>query len=658
MAQTNLIRWHQPRHPNLFQWLGLGGGASFLLHFAGLSKSTFEIDAKIIKDKRAYYEQLSDADLDDCIVNCKKSIRKSIHQSRKSRSLIRESVALLVEISFRTLHLRPSHAQILASLAMVNGHLIQLLPGEGKTLSIAMTAVIFSWRNAPCHVVTANEYLATRDAELMQPLFNRCTVIVSSITSETVPADLKNAYAADVVYATANQLLADFLRDKIVLPGADHYVTRRLVELSDNGRNSRLVMRGLGSVIIDEADSVLIDDAVTPLIISHTEDDLTELLKSISSVRDWADEFKEFVDYQYTGTGVESIHFTKIGSEKIKQFQSQLNTYWHGQNRLHELVKLTIYAEKQFIKDHHYIIRDGKIVIIDDNTGRAMVGRNWGHGVHQAIEAKEKLELTSPTKTISRMTFQEFFRHYHVLCGASGTLHGLDFELWRTYGVKTRRVDPVNRSQLYVMPKRLFRTKEEKFQALITEIAHLHAQSVPILIGTRRIRDSEDIAQALIERGIGCTVLNAKQHQYEASIISQAGVINAVTVATNMAGRGTDIHVGETAEQLGGLHVFMFEPHETARVDWQLFGRAGRQGAKGKVFPYISLEDDLLTRFMPKSFMAIYRFSLPQWLFVPATKMLIWIAQRLAQRKGMKQRQHLALVETQLRRQLSFVRNQ
>ena len=657
MAHTDLIRWHQPRHPNLFQWLGLGGGASFLLHFAGLSRTTFEADAKLIKAQRTHYEQLSDADLDACLADCKKSIRKATHQSVSHRSLIREALALLVEVSFRTLQLRPSHAQILASLAMVHGQLIQLLPGEGKTLSIAMTAVIFSWRNAPCHVVTANEYLATRDAGLMSPLFKRCAVSVSSVTSETPPPELKKAYAMDVVYATANQLLADFLRDKIILPGADQYVTRRLVELSDQGRNSRLVMRGLGSVIIDEADSVLIDDAVTPLIISHTEDDLTELLKSISSVRDWADTFSEFVDYQYTGTGVESIYFTKIGLEKIRQFQSHLGTYWHGQNRLHELVKLTIYAEKQFIKDHHYIIRDGKIIIIDDNTGRAMTGRNWGHGVHQAIEAKEKLELTAPTKTISRMTFQEFFRHYHVLCGASGTLHGLDFELWQTYGVKTRRVDPVNRSQLTVMPKRLFRTREEKFQALITEIAQLHAQHVPVLIGTRRIRDSEEIAEALLARGIGCTVLNAKQHQYEAEIISQAGSIDAVTVATNMAGRGTDIHVGKEAEQLGGLHVFMFEPHETARVDWQLFGRSGRQGAKGKVFPYISLEDDLLTRFTPKVLMAMYRFPLPQWLFVPATRLLIWVAQRLAQRKGMQQRRHLAKVETQLRRQLSFVRN-
>lgn len=658
-AQNTTMRWQQPRHPTAFEWRGLRGFSAFALHFTGLARPRFALATESIKAQKKLFEDKSDAELNDCIVQIRKAIRKSTPHSRKDQHLVTEAIAVLVEVSFRTLGLRPSHAQIITTLAMVNGYLIQLLPGEGKTLSIAMAAVIFSWRNEPCHVVTANEYLAGRDAETMLPLFARCGASVCAIGSETPKEQLQLLYQSDIVYATANQLLADFLRDKLVLPDADNFLSRRIAQirnLSGKRRNQYAVMRGLGSVIIDETDGVLIDDAVTPLIISHTEDDLTELLQAIAITRQWVDGFDEEVDYHSTGPTLENIHFTELGLKKILQIKSHLNTYWHGQNRLQELVKLTIYAEKQFLKDHHYIIRDGKIVIVDDNTGRAMVGRNWGHGVHQAIEAKENLELTAPTKTVARMTFQEFFRHHRFLCGASGTLQGLDYELWHTYGVKTIRVDPANRSQLHVMPRRLFRTKDEKLEALINEIAELHARQVPILIGTRRIHDSEDIAKALVERDIPCTVLNAKQDQYEAEIISQAGAIGAVTVATNMAGRGTDIHVGTIAEQMGGLHVFMLEPHETARVDWQLFGRAGRQGARGKVFPYTSLEDELLTRFIPGWLMSAYRFPLPKWLFNSATTALIWVAQRLAQRHGAKQRRQLALIQAELRRQLSFVR--
>ena len=661
---TNSMRWQQSRHPTLFEWRGLRGFTTFALHFTGLRRADFSATAEEIKAQKNQFEQLSDTELDDCVVQSKKAIRRSTPHSKQDQRLIADALAVLVEVSFRTLGLRPSHAQIVTCLGMVNGYLIQLLPGEGKTLSIAMAAVIFSWRNEPCHVVTANEYLASRDAEIMTPLFARCGASVCAIGSETPKEQLQALYESDVVYATANQLLADFLRDRLALPGADNFLSRRIAQLRSGYRNkhgnyssnAHAVMRGLGSVIIDETDGVLIDDAVTPLIISHTEDDLTELLQAIAITRQWVDGFDEFIDYHSTGPTLENIHFTELGLKKILQIKTHLNTYWHGQNRLQELVKLTIYAEKQFLKDHHYIIRDDKIVIVDDNTGRAMIGRNWGHGVHQAIEAKENLELTLPTKTVARMTFQEFFRHHRFLCGASGTLQGLDYELWHTYGVKTLRVAPVNRSQLQVMPKRIFRTKEQKLQALINEIVALHNQQVPILIGTRRIRDSEEIAAALIERGVSCTVLNAKQHQYEAAIISAAGAIGAVTVATNMAGRGTDIHIGAAAEQLGGLHVFMFEPHETARVDWQLFGRAGRQGAKGKVFPYTSLEDELLTRFIPLWMMSPYRLPLPQWIFNSTTAVLIWVAQRLAQRHGSKQRDRLALIQAELRRQLSFVR--
>lgn len=654
-ASSDLVRWQQWRHPGQVTWRGLGGIYGFVLHYTLLKRPVFATTVKAIKAQTSPLEQLSDLALDQRILQCRMLLRKAVSDNN-DRELLAEVLSVLVEVSRRTLGLRPSHAQILSTLSMVNGYLIQLLPGEGKTLSIAMTAVIVAWRNQPCHVVTTNEYLADRDAEIMRPLFQRCRVSVCAINSETPPAQLQSLYAHDVVYATANQMLADFLRDKLIMDGADNFLSRHVVRQRKLHNGAQPVMRGLGSVIIDETDGVLIDDAVTPLIISHTEEDLTELLQAISITRQWLDGFHEPRDYHVNGPLLDNIHFTETGLKSIVQFRVRLTSYWHGQNRLQELVRLTIYAERQFLKDHHYIIRDGKIVIVDDNTGRAMVGRNWGHGVHQAIEAKENLVLTAPTKTVARMTFQEFFRHYHFLCGASGTLQGLDYELWHTYGVKTLRIDPVNRSRLRVMPKRLFRSKEEKFQALIDEVASLHVKRAPILIGTRRIRDSEDIVTELLARGIDCTLLNAKQHQYEATIISQAGVPGAVTVATNMAGRGTDIHIGVEAEQLGGLHVLMFEPHETARVDWQLFGRAGRQGAQGMVFPYTSLEDDLLTKFIPASLMSVYRFAMPGWIFTPATRCLIWIAQKLAQRHGAKQRGRLALIQAELRKQLSFVR--
>ena len=361
------------------------------------------------------------------------------------------------------------------------------------------------------------------------------------------------------------------------------------------------------------------------------------------------------VDYAFFLHPASHIEFTDDGRQKLLDMASRFDSYWQRENRMEELFKLAILARDKFIKDHHYIVQEGEVVIVDDSTGRAMPGRNWSHGIHQAVEAKEGIELKSPGKTVARMTFQEFFRHYALVCGASGTLHGLDLEMWRTYGLSVIRIPPNKKSQLRVLPRRIFRTKADKFLGLVQRVEELHHRHVPVLVGTRRIQDSEDIAEALRDRGMQCQVLNAKQHQYEAEIVAKAGALDAITVATNMAGRGTDIAIDNEAEKIGGLHVLMFDPHESARVDWQLFGRAGRQGAQGAAQAFTSAEDELLTKFLPHVFKPLLWPNLPTWVLHSGMPLMLWLAQKMAQRDAAKQRQQLADVQTELRKLLSFI---
>lgn len=569
-------------------------------------------------------------------------------QARKLQALMR-----VAQLACQHIGQRASFPQLLAAVTMTEGYLIQLAPGEGKTLAVAMAAVLQAWSGKPLHIVTANDYLAARDAELMQPLFAACGVTVAAITSDTPPHELANCYRHGVVYATAKQLLADFLRDDLLLDGARDPLRRRLWHLHNQQAERQPVMRGLYAVIIDEADGILIDEATTPLIIASPEKDKANMLQAIRLARDLVDAMELNQDYTLYTKGGGSVHFTEDGKHKIEQLAQAFSSYWQVPTRREEIFTLAIMAREVFQLDRHYIIQDGAVVIVDESTGRSMPGRSWSHGIHQSIEARVGVELTPLTKISARMTFQEFFRHYHQLSGASGTLHGLDLELWQTFGLLILRVPPRAPSQLKILPKRCFVTRQDKLDGFIERIVVLHQRNLPVLVGTRRILDSEEIAGLLRARGLACTVLNAKEHEYEAQVVVMAGEPGCITVATNMAGRGTDIKISPEVAATGGLQVLMFEAHESPRIDWQLFGRSGRQGAKGSAQAFVSLQEELLTKYTPAWFKPLAGL-VPDQRTRAKIAFTQWLAQKAASSLTRRQRSHLAFVQKQLREQLGF----
>jgi preprotein translocase subunit SecA len=648
--------WHAPRNAALTPWYSPQGWFNLAAHHTGhgyrkLWQAVMTLHQSLPVDP-ADVNIPATADLADArhaMVHLQWHARdRARYQTTKLRALM-----VVAQLACQQIGQRASFPQLLAAITMTEGYLIQLAPGEGKTLAVAMAAVLQAWSGKPLHIVTANDYLAARDAELMQPLFAACGVTVAAITGDTPPHELANCYRQGVVYATAKQFLADFLRDDLLLDGARDPLRRRLWHLHNQQAERQPVMRGLYAVIIDEADGILIDEATTPLIIASPEKDKANMLQAIRLARDLVDAMKLNEDYTLYSKGGGSVHFTEPGKHKIEQLSQAFGSYWQVPTRREEIFTLAIMAREVFQLDRHYIIQEGAVVIVDESTGRSMPGRSWSHGIHQSIEARVGVELTPLTHISARMTFQEFFRHYHQLSGASGTLHGLDLELWQTFGMLILRVPPRAPSQLKILPKRCFISRQDKLDGFIERIVALHQRSLPVLVGTRRILDSEEIAGLLRARGLICTVLNAKEHEYEAQVVATAGEPGRITVATNMAGRGTDIKILPEVEAAGGLQVLMFEAHESPRIDWQLFGRSGRQGAKGSAQAFVSLQEELITKYTPAWFKPLAGLVPDQRTRVKIT-FTQWLAQRAASSLTRRQRSHLAFVQKQLREQLGF----
>lgn len=651
--------WHAPRNASLTPWFSLPGWMSLAQHYTGFShrpmwRAVSDLDRRLSPTV---------ADMTPVSALEVANTRLAMHRLQKSGGFSNDlsvkisALEVVVKVACTTQGQRASFPQLLAALAMTEGYLIQLAPGEGKTLAVAIAAVLVAWAGKPLHIITANDYLAARDAEQMSPLYNACGLTVTAITHETQPYQLAGCYRNPIVYATAKQFLADFLRDDLLLLGARDPVRRRLWHLKHANPEKSPVMRGLHAAIIDEADGALIDEATTPLIIASPEEDKANMLHAIRLARDLVEELKAPEDYSLHSKVGNVIHFTERGKQKIESMSGSFNTYWKVPTRREEIFKLAITAREVFQLDRHYIIKDGEVVIVDESTGRSMPGRSWSHGIHQSIEARVGVELTPLTKISARMTFQEFFRHYHRLSGASGTLHGLDMELWKTFGLFILRVKPGRPSRLTNLPKRTYATRAAKLDGFIDRIEDLHRQRLPVLVGTRRILDSEEIARILRVKGHTCTVLNAKEHETEAQIVAEAGNFACITVATNMAGRGTDIKIPPEVEAAGGLQVLMFEAHESPRIDWQLFGRAGRQGARGTSQAYVSMEEELIVKYTP-TWLKPLAASVPNRISTAwKIAVLQWLSQKSANSIGVKHRKNLAFIQKQLREQLGFSKN-
>ena len=516
------------------------------------------------------------------------------------------ALAAIREASERKLGMRPFFVQIIGALALHRGYLAEMATGEGKTLTAGLAAVLAGWSRRPCHIVTVNDYLVTRDAKRLGPLYEFCSVRTGCVTGAMNPEERKEGYAQDVTYITSKELLADFLRDRLQL-GALHVPARRLIRqmLSQGSLAKGLVMRGLHTAIVDEADSVLIDEAVTPLIISTTRENALLKEAAMTSNR-IALALLPDVHYQ-RNIRYKEIEVTTEGLRKIEEMAGELPGVWRGDTRRLELAVQALVAREFFHKDKQYIIEKGKVVIVDEFTGRPMPQRTWREGMHQAIEAKEGLAISDPSETIARLSFQRFFRCFQKLSGMTGTAREAAGEFWHVYQLPVISI-PTNRPCIREQwQDRFFATEQEKWEAVADEVVRIHATGRPLLVGTRSVAASERLAELLKKHSLHCNVLNAVRIGEESGIISGAGHPGTVTIATNMAGRGTDILLGSGVAKLGGLHVIATERHESGRVDRQLFGRAGRQGDPGSAQAFVSAEDELIRRYLrptPKRLLA------------------------------------------------------
>lgn len=586
----------------LIKYQPLEGLDGFVHGLAGISDRLFHQNVSLATQAEAILAEadqlrgLSDTDLRVRIKALRPEVKREGLAGKTGRS---DLLAILAEVADRTLKLRPYREQVMGALALEGNHIVEMATGEGKTLTIALAGVLAGWKGFPVHIVTANDYLAERDARIMQPLYEFCKVGVSHITSKMDPRQRQEAYQAQVVYTTAKELVADFLRDRLRL-GQLHSAKIRAVRNMLHGAKdvtNEIIQRGLHTIIVDEADNLMVDEAVTPLIISRKQenDSLSHAIKLASSLASTLvqDEHYSRDDQR------QQIKLLPATDSLIAEKALQLDSVYSGAGWLRELVVKALVAQLFYNRDKHYVVQDGKIVIVDDFTGRLMEGRTWKQGLHQAVEAKEGVEITDPTESMASLSFQRFFNFFRKVSGITGTAREAAPEFWRTYNLGFVRIPVHKKCQRDEQSARLFTTMEQKWEAIVREVIEVHKQNRPILVGSRSIHDSEHVAALIEAEGLVVRLLNARSESEEARIIARAGEEGAITIATNMAGRGTDIKLGRDVAGLGGLHVISTEMNESGRIDRQLFGRAGRQGDPGSSVLFASFEDELIKKHCP-----------------------------------------------------------
>ena len=557
--------------------------------------------AQVCADQMAGLQGLSDAALQNEIKTHRDALKRDMTGDHAAQLA---ALAAVGEAAGRALGMRPYPVQLMGALALHQGWLAEMATGEGKTLTVAMAAVLAGWSGRPCHLVTANDYLADRDALKMEPLYHCCGLSVVAVTGELESPERASRYAADVVYVTAKELLADFLRDRQTASSAGD-ASREMLRRwlwrealgDDDVAQQQLLVRGLHTALIDEADSVLIDEAVTPLILSapRPDPDLTQAVLWASEV---ADSLVAGADYVLSLTR-SAVTLAPATLERLMQAPATLPRLWQAQARREELLRQALVARHFLLRDQHYVVQEGKIVLLDEGTGRLTPSRTLSAGLHQAVEAHEGLEISDPSQSMDQMSFQAFFRCFRRLAGTTGTAHEARAEFWSIYGLGVLAV-PTHRPRIRIEARPLvFGTESEKNQALLAEIERLHYQGLPVLVGVRSVSSSDRLAEQLRVRALTFGLLNAVRLGDEAEIIAQAGQGGRITIATNMAGRGTDILLGAGVAAMGGLQVIVAECNESVRVDRQLAGRCGRQGDPGRVSTWLSIEDPLLQRHLP-----------------------------------------------------------
>jgi preprotein translocase subunit SecA len=512
-----------------------------------------------------------------------------------SRLLV-EGYALVREAARRTINMRHFDVQILGGIAMFHGSIVEMQTGEGKTLTATLPMYLYGLTGKGCQLATVNDYLARRDAEWMKPIYGALGLTVGVIETQMGQPERRKAYACDLTYGTAKEFGFDFLRDRLLLRRIGEGQTDLLGGmLGERGETSeKPVQRDPYFALVDEADSILIDEARTPLIISAlpTEEQVieAECYRWTASV---IGEFLEDIDYDFDHEK-KTVELTRSGRQKARLLPKPEALDAVGMVNIYQYLERAILVSREYFEDRQYVIRDGEVVIVDEFTGRLAEGRKWREGIHQAVEAMAGVEVTVATGQAARITVQDFFLRYDKLAGMTGTAMGSARELRKIYRCHVLPI-PTNRPAIRQrLATQVFGTAEAKWQAVVEEVCRLHAEGRPLLIGTRSIDKSELLSKMLDARGIEHQVLNANHIEAEADIVARAGMRGKVTVSTNMAGRGTDIKLGDGVVELGGLHVICTEMHDASRIDRQLIGRCGRQGDPGTYRQYLGLDDDLL----------------------------------------------------------------
>jgi preprotein translocase subunit SecA len=537
-------------------------------------------------------------------------LRATLIQAPYGIDPVARGFALARESAQRNLGKQHYFVQMLGGAAMMRGALAEMQTGEGKTLTAILPAVTAALSGRPVHVITVNEYLARRDAEQLRPVYQALGITVGLVEHGQEPRERRAAYACDITYCTNKDLVFDYLRDRMAL-GGRRARARLLLDGVFHKGNIRqpLLLRGLGFAIVDEADSVLIDEARTPLILAGADQGPLSGTEMYSTALDVARSLKSGEDFHLLANE-NAIRMTADGESRSSERTKRRPGLWSVRRARNELIQQALVALHLFRKDEQYIVAGGKVQIVDEYTGRVMPDRSWERGLHQLIEAKEGCEVTQQNRTLARITYQRFFRRYLHLCGMTGTALEAAGELRAVYGLNVVQI-PTNRPlRRRNMGTRMFVSPEGKWEAVVNSARTFAQQQRAVLIGTRSVAASELVGGLLSEAGLDPVVLNAREDMDEAEIVARAGQPARITVATNMAGRGTDIELQPAVRAAGGLHVILTEYHESSRIDRQLFGRAGRQGDPGTFESIVSLRDDLFTRFAGRK---ITRFVPRSW---------------------------------------------
>lgn len=537
--------------------------------------------AREIKKMRAIVDEINGLEpslsgLSDSSLAAKtQEFKKRLADGETLDDILPEAFAVVREASKRVLGMRHFDVQLIGGITLHRGNIAEMRTGEGKTLVATLPVYLNALTGKGVHVVTVNDYLAKRDSEWMGKLYRALGLSVGLIVANLDYNQRKLAYASDITYGTNNEFGFDYLRDNMVIHA------------------EQMVQRPLNYAIVDEVDSILIDEARTPLIISGPGERSTDSYYTLAKV---VPQLVAGEDYTIDEKQ-KTIAPTESGIAKVEKMLKIENLYDSANLELNHLLNASLRAYAMMHRDKDYVVKDGQVVIVDEFTGRLMFGRRYSDGLHQAIEAKEGLKVERESQTLASITFQNYFRMYEKLAGMTGTAKTEEQEFNNIYGLEVYEIPPNIPLLRKDLPDLIFKTKKAKYKAVVKDVVERHKKGQPVLVGTTSITQSEQLSDMLLKSGVPHNVLNAKHHEKEAEIVANAGQRGMVTIATNMAGRGTDISLGEGVAELGGLHILGTERHESRRIDNQLRGRSGRQGDPGSSQFFLSLEDDLMRIF-------------------------------------------------------------